>query len=85
MFYLRAYYLNKMFWAFTSRYNNQTYINLTSDALAAEAFKPAFVEHFRQCVENVFPGSMCHPIECNSNEIIPEKMRKLMNIARRRE
>lgn len=54
---------------------------LSRNVLAAEAFEPQYVERMRQIAEHMFPGSKCEPVECSSRQLIPETMRKVLNIA----
>jgi len=57
------------------------FIVVTPNASHAEAFPMRNVEQYRQYAMRAWPNSTIIPVECNSRKIIPENMRKLINIA----
>lgn len=54
---------------------------VTPDIIHAEAFSMRNVEHYRQYALQAWPGSTIIPVECNSQKLIPQNMRNLLNIA----
>lgn len=79
MYYLHIHFPNheKCFWAFME--NGSLFASERADF--ASAFQPQYVEKLRQQVIKNWPKAECFPIECSSRQIIPENMRKIMNIA----
>lgn len=83
MFYLHVHLPNdkRCFWLYTETIGTLVQGKLNTDAMYAEAFAPQHVEEFRNLTLTAWPGCECFPIECSSNKIIPENMRKVLNIA----
>lgn len=54
-------------------------IYLFSSAICAEAFEMRDVEKIRQFAETIYAIKF-EPIECNSRKLIPENMRKVLQL-----
>lgn len=83
MFYLTVMLPNdvRCFWVYSENHSNLMFGKLQTSALYAEAFAPQYVEQVRQYALKAWPGCECVPVEASSNKIIPENMRKVLNIA----